>query len=117
MGTLPEYRNRGLVRRQFGIIHQWSVQNGDMVQAITGIPYYYRLFGYEMAMNLGGGRAGFPTHIPKLKDGELESFNFRPAIEPDIPFLSELYISGCQRSLVACTRDEAVWKDEIDRKE
>ncbi len=115
VGTLPEYRNRGLVRRQFGIIHQWSSQNGDLVQAITGIPYYYRLFGYEMAMNLGGGRAGFPTHIPKLKDGELESFNFRPAIESDIPFLSGVIRLGCQRSLVACTRDEAIWMDELIR--
>lgn len=116
VGTLPEYRNRGLVRRQFDIIHPWSAQYGDMVQAITGIPYYYRLFGYEMAMNLGGGRAGFPTHIPKLKDGELETFQFRRAIEADIPFLSELYSSGCQRSLVACTRDDSVWKDEVIRK-
>ena len=116
VGTLPEYRNRGLVRRQFGIIHQWSAQNGDMVQVITGIPYYYRLFGYEMAMNLGGGRVGFPTHIPKLKDGELETFIFRQAVEADIPFLSWLYSSGCQRSLVACTRDDIVWKDELTGK-
>jgi len=113
VGTLPEYRNRGLVRHQFGIIHQWSAQNGDMVQAITGIPYYYRLFGYEMAMNLHGGRAGFPTHIPRLKEGELESFILRPASASDIPFISELYDSACRRSLVACTRDDMVWKDEL----
>lgn len=113
VGTLPEYRNRGLVRRQFDIIHRWSAQEGDIVQAITGIPYYYRLFGYEMAMNLHGGRAGFPTHIPRLKEGESEVYKFRPAIEADIPFLSELYTSGCQRSLVACLRDHEIWKDEL----
>jgi hypothetical protein len=116
VGTLPEYRNRGLVRHQFGIIHQWSARNGDLVQAITGIPYYYRLFGYEMAMNLGGGRAGFPTHIPRLKEAESESFTFRTATESDIQFLSGLYSSACQRSLVACTRDDAVWKDEVTGK-
>ena len=113
VGTLPEYRNRGLVRRQFEVIHHWSDQEGDLVQAITGIPYYYRLFGYEMAMNLHGGRAGFPTHIPRLKEGETETFTFRNAVEADIPFLSELYVSGCQRSLVACLRDEAIWKNEV----
>jgi hypothetical protein len=116
VGTLPEYRNRGLVRRQFDVIHQWSKQQGDLVQAITGIPYYYRIFGYEMAMNLSGGRAGFPTHIPRLKEAESEPFNFRPAIEADIQFLSELYATGCQRTLVSCTRDEAVWKDELTGK-
>jgi hypothetical protein len=113
VGTLPEYRNRGLVRRQFDIIHQISAQEGDILQAITGIPYYYRLFGYEMAMNLGGGRAGFPTHIPRLKESETEAFTFRPANETDIPFLSQLYTAGCQRSLVACLRDDAVWMDEV----
>ena len=116
VGTLIEYRNRGLVRRQFDVIHQWSAQNGDKVQAITGIPYYYRLFDYEMAMTLGGGCVGFPTHIPRLKEDELESYQLRPAVEADIPFLSELYASGCQRSLVACLRDDAIWRDELTGK-
>ena len=42
VGTLPEYRKRGLVRLQFEEIHQWSAERGELVQAITGIPYYYR---------------------------------------------------------------------------
>jgi hypothetical protein len=113
VGTFPEFRNRGLVKLQFDVIHQWSAARGDKVQAITGIPYYYRLFGYEMAMNLGGGRVGFPTFIPRLKEGEAEPYNIRPATEVDIPFLSDLYKSGCQRSLVACSRDTAIWKDEL----
>src|SRR5512143_559145 len=54
VGTLPEYRNRGLVRLQFEEIHRWSAERGEMVQAITGIPFYYRLFGYEMALDLTG---------------------------------------------------------------
>ena len=59
VGTLPEFRNRGLVRLQFEEIHKWSAERGDMVQAITGIPYYYRLFGYEMALDLAGRRFGY----------------------------------------------------------
>ena len=113
VGTLPEYRNRGLVRRQFEVIHQWSAENGDQVQAITGIPYYYRLFGYEMAMNLQGGRAGYPTHIPRLKEGEVDPYRFRPAVEADIPIISELYASGCKRSLVSCEWDDSLWRYEL----
>ncbi len=116
VGTLPEYRNRGLVRNQFDVIHQWSAEEGDSVQVITGIPYYYRLFGYEMAMNLGGGRAGFPTHVPRLKENESDAYRIRPAVESDIPFLSGLYTLGCQRSLVACNRDDEIWKDELTGK-
>jgi hypothetical protein len=116
VGTLLEYRNRGLVRRQFDVIHQWSRQNGDKLQVITGIPYYYRLFDYEMAMNLGGGRIGYPTHIPRLKEDEPEPYHLRPANEADIPFLSALYSAGCQRSLVSCLRDDAIWMDELTGK-
>lgn len=116
VGTLPEYRNRGLVRRQFELIHQWSKQNGDLVQAITGIPYYYRLFGYEMAMNLQGGRAGYPTHIPRLKEGDNERFHIRPAVDADIPFISQLYAKGCKRSLVACEWDNSLWRYELSEK-
>jgi hypothetical protein len=116
VGTLPEYRNRGLVRRQFDVIHQWSEQDGDQVQAITGIPYYYRQFGYEMAMNLSGGRAGYTAHIPKLTEGNSEPYIIRSATVVDIPFLSEIYRAGCQRSLVACLRDDTIWKDELTGK-
>ncbi len=116
VGTLPEYRNRGLVRRQFELIHQWSTQNGDLVQAITGIPYYYRLFGYEMAMNLQGGRAGYPTHIPRLKEADAEPYLIRPAGEDDIPFISQLYALGCKRSLVACEWDNSLWRYELVEK-
>src|SRR5215213_5710787 len=46
VGTLAEFRGRGLVRAQFDVVHQWSAARGHMVQGITGIPYYYRQFGY-----------------------------------------------------------------------
>ena len=113
VGTLPEYRNRGLVRAQFEVIHQWSAQRGELLQAITGIPHYYRRFGYEMTMNLGGGRAGFRAHIPKLEEGQTEPYPIRPAVEADIPFIMELYAQGCGRSLVSVVRDENLWRYEL----
>ncbi|RPI24049.1 MAG: GNAT family N-acetyltransferase, partial [Chloroflexota bacterium] len=116
VGTLPEYRNRGLVRLQFDVAHQWSAERGEKVQAITGIPYYYRLFGYEMTLNLGGGRAGFKPQVPKLKEGEAEPYRVRPAAEADIPFITEMYAASCLRSLVHCVWDESLWKYELNGK-
>lgn len=113
VGTLPEYRGKGLVRLQFEVIHKWSAEKGEKLQAITGIPYYYRLFGYEMAMNLGGGRAGYPTHIPRLKESEQEPYSIRLATEADIPFIAELFASGCKQSLVACEWDDDLWRYEL----
>jgi hypothetical protein len=109
VGTLPEYRKRGLVRLQFEEIHKWSAERGELVQGITGIPFYYRLFGYEMGLELGGGRIGFEAQLPKLKDGESEPFSIRAATEADIPFLMEVYAHGCQRLLITCVRDESIW--------
>jgi hypothetical protein len=114
VGTDPEYRRRGLIREQFKLIHQWSADRGHKVQAITGIPYYYRLFGYEMTLELGGGRIGYLPHEPKLKDDEKESFIFRRASDEDIPFIMSVYERGMARNLVACKRDAAFWKYELN---
>lgn len=116
VGTHPDYRKRGLVRAQFEVVHQWSAERGELLQAITGIPYYYRLFGYEMAGNLDGGRAGYLPHVPRLKDDEKESYTIRLAELGDIPFMMELYELGTKRSLLACVRDEAVWRYEMEGK-
>jgi len=113
VGTHPDYRKRGLVRAQFEVIHEWSAAREELLQAITGIPYYYRLFGYEMALSLSGGRAGFKPHIPKLKEGETEPYRLRPATEDDLAFIANLYQQGCWRSLVSCLRDEAIWRYEL----
>jgi hypothetical protein len=113
VGTLPEYRNRGLVRLQFEEIHKWSAERGELVQGITGIPFYYKLFGYEMGLELDGGRMGFEALLSKLKEGENEPFTFRPAAGSDIPFLMEVYAHACMRRLITCVRDEAIWRYDL----
>ncbi len=113
VGTLPEYRNRGLVRVQFEEIHKWSAERGELVLGITGIPFYYKLFGYEMGLELDGGRTGFEAQLPKLKEGELEPFEIRPATEEDIPFLMEVYAHACKRHLVTCVREAAIWRYDL----
>jgi len=116
VGTDPAYRNRGLVRAQFEMIHSWSQARGEKVQAITGIPYYYRLFGYEMAVDLGGGRIGFNRFVPKLKENESEPYQIRPAREADLAFISSLYQQASQRYLLNCIRDDALWHYELNGK-
>lgn len=113
VGTLPEYRKRGLVRSQFEAVHTLSQSRGHLAQAITGIPNYYRQFGYEMALDLGGGRVGFEPQLPKLKEGASEPFIIRPALEGDLPFLVELDQRGAQRSALYCLRNEKEWRYEL----
>jgi GNAT superfamily N-acetyltransferase len=113
VGTHPHYRQRGLIRAQFEVVHRWSAERGEKVQAITGIPWFYRQFGYEMALSLSARRVGFRSQVARLKEGEAEPFRVRPAAEPDLPLVSELYEFGARRSLVSCVRDEAAWRYEL----
>ncbi len=115
VGTLPDYRRRGLARAQMEAIHAWSAERGHLLQAITGIPWYYRQFGYEMALELGGGRVGYAPHVPQLKDGEAEPYAVRPATEDDLAFIAGLSEQRDRHCRVACVRDAALWRYELRR--
>lgn len=113
VGTHPDYRRRGLVRVQMGHLHQASAAAGHMMQVITGIPWYYRQFGYEMCLDLGGGRGGYQSQVPALASGASEPYRLRPATETDIAFLKQTYDTAQQRYVVSCVRDEAIWRLEL----
>lgn len=110
VGTDPAYRRRGLVRAQMDAVHARSAELGHLVQGITGILWYYRQFGYEYALALGGGRQTPLSSVPKLKDGESEAYRLRPMAVDDIPFAMPLYDRACARSLVACPRSADYWR-------
>ena len=113
VGTDPEFRNRGLIRLQFDCVHEWSKQRGDILQGITGIPYYYRLFGYEMAVELDASYIGYEAQVPKLPDGQEEEFLFAAATADDIGFLKQLDDKAAKPLLLRCLRDENAWRYEV----
>lgn len=114
VGTLPEFRKRGLVRIQYDEIHRWSAERAELAQAITGIPYFYRKFGYEMALDLSGERFGYEAHVPKLKDAETEPYRLRPATEADLSFMAEVYDQTQKRYPIVCQRTPDIWRYELD---
>lgn len=114
VGTLPEYRDRGLVRLQFEEIHRWGRERGDRLQVITGIPFYYRLFGYEMALDLSGRRLGYAANVPALKEGESEPVRIRPAGRADLPFVADLYAEAQKRYEIACLRGVDILQYELE---
>jgi len=113
VGTDADYRRRGLVREQFTAVHAKSAARGELVQAITGIPWYYRLFGYGMALDLGGGRDFLWDRPGNDKPVEEEAYQVRPALEDDWPLLQTLYEAHNRGSLLARARDEATWRYEL----
>jgi hypothetical protein len=114
VGTRPDHRRRGLVRRQMAVAHRWSADRGHLAQAITGIPHYYRRFGYEMTLDLGAGRTGYRPHVPDLAAETTEPFRVRPATAADVPFVAGLDEQARPRRLVAAVRDEALWRYELE---
>jgi hypothetical protein len=114
VATEPEYRNRGLIRAIFELIHARSTERGQIVQAITGIPFYYRQFGYEFALDLGGNRAVFFAAIPKLKAGEPEPYRLRDATLDDLPQLLALYDHERARGPISARVDASYWRWVMD---
>ena len=93
----PDYRHRGLIRRVFDMVHARSAAKGHLMQAITGIPYFYRQFGYEYVLDLGGQRIVYTSAIPPKKDDAPEPYALRAATFADIPHLMALYEQGRHR--------------------
>lgn len=113
VATDPDYRNRGLVRAIFELIHARSQAEGHLVQAITGIPYFYRQFGYEYALDLGVQRITHFALIPKAKEGIPEPYTLRNASEEDIPLIQKLYDSHRAPYPVSTKIDEGWWHYQI----
>ncbi len=113
IATDPDYRNRGLVRAQMEAIHAYSEAHGHRLQALTGIPYFYRQFGYEPALITSGERYGPVAGVPELAEGEEEPVRCRPAIEPDLPFITRMYEQAAARAMIAAVRDETIWRHEL----
>ena len=110
----PEYRNRGLVRAIFEMLHARSEQRGDLAQAITGISYFYRQFEYEYAIDLGGERRLPLSTLPELAKDTTEPYQLRRATRADLLELRVLYERECRNPLAATPLvttpfDETYW--------
>jgi GNAT superfamily N-acetyltransferase len=109
VGTLPEYRNRGLVRAVFEMLHARSAARGNHLQIIFGIPHYYRQFGYEYVLDIYGERAVYVALIPEGEAGAVDPYYLRPARVEDVPHLKALYDQGRSASLAWADVSEEEW--------
>ena len=114
VATEPEYRRRGLVRKQLEVIHALSETREELMQGITGIPWYYRLFGYEMALDMEAGQVIDGIHIPTLKKGETETCRLRSRTDADNAFIQDLYEAAIQHYVFACPRTSEMWAYEFN---
>jgi ribosomal protein S18 acetylase RimI-like enzyme len=121
VGTDPAHRGNRLTDRMFAALHEQCAQDGTVLQAIEGIPYFYRRFGYEYALASGGAPLIPAAALPAATAGPGAASHIgagaalyaRPAGPHDTGALAAVDRSlGAQAGLF-CPRDEAMWRHEI----
>jgi len=110
VGTRTEHRGRGLVRVMFDVAHAWSAERGHHILAINGIPWFYRQFGYEPALELGGGPRVYTAGVAAAVAQAEPPYRLRPATPADAPFLAATAAHAGTRYLVTAPRDETAWR-------
>jgi hypothetical protein len=112
VGTHPDYRGQGLVRRQLDILHQWSAARGQQLQAIDGIPGFYQQFGYQMALALRGEWSVDVATAASQATGDTR-YRVRPAGAADVAFIADTGERSRTRYLMSACRDAALWRYEL----
>ena len=110
VGTDPLYRRRGLIRAQMDVIHALSAAKGELMQAVTGIPWYYRQFGYEYALDLYHGRV---VRVMSPNPETVTQYRVRPLTESDHSFVRAVYAHAAKQQPFSVVRSDAHWEWEF----
>ncbi len=114
VATDPEYRRRGLIRRQFEVIHRRSLAKGEAMQVITGVDWFYRQFGYEMGIKLWGSYSVDGVRIDRMEQTPHRSCRLRPAGPEDHAFIRHTYERAIRGQLLAALRSPEEWNYEFE---
>jgi predicted acetyltransferase len=106
VGTLPEYRGKGLIRRLVDEYHKEVEKQRYDLAVIEGIPYFYRQFGYEYAIPLLEETRIRLDQIPEYKS----KVKIRPFTEKDIPEAMKFLERPQSKFYVHNARDETIWE-------
>jgi hypothetical protein len=107
VATHRDYEGRGLVRALMAWAHERSESRGHVLQAMIGIPYFYRLFGYEYAIDIPRARR---LASPPADVGTDPAVRLRRAEPRDIPALTALQNSAQLVADVAMPHPPARWR-------
>jgi hypothetical protein len=110
VATHKEYRHRRLVRAQIDAAHDRSAELGLLATGITGIPNYYRRFGYAKAVPCWA-RYSLPFY--EIAEGAPDKFTLRPATLDDAENLSTFDAYRAREAGVSVIRTPELWRYEI----
>jgi predicted acetyltransferase len=113
VGTLPAYRNRGLVRTLVNHLKDMLAEGEYDLSHLGGIPYFYRQFGYEYALPLEGNWHLPLCQIPSAAKNA-PAYTFRDATTDDIPTLMEMNEVATRDLNISAVREPEVWRYQIE---
>ncbi|MHA1137848.1 MAG: GNAT family N-acetyltransferase [Candidatus Thorarchaeota archaeon] len=119
VGTLKEYRRRGLNKLLFthfdNLLHSYPYD----ISTIQGIPYYYRQFGYDFVIPMDHTvwlRTNQMQPIDEKNSPEYMKLNIRPAEKKDLPSMMDLLDEHNQKLLIYAPRSPELWQIQEDIK-
>lgn len=109
VATDRAYEGRGLVRTLMGWAHERSARRGHLVQVMIGIPYFYRQFGYQYAIEIPQSRA---VHtVPAMPHDHI----VRAAGPVDIPLMAGLQDAVQRRFELSMPHSSMCWRALVAR--
>lgn len=105
VATRPDHRRRGLQRILNDAFDGYAAERGFDLCALAGIPYFYRQFGYEYAVDLDHSTTLDADRIPDTEN----SLEARPFSEDDVDAASAMLDEAQSRYHVSCPRTRGVW--------
>ena len=104
VGTRPEYRRRGLQRILNTEFDEYVAENGYDLCVLAGIPYFYRQFGYQYAVELD-----YLTVIDLDKLPNETYLTTRPFRASDIDTAQRLLEETQREYMVHSIRTKEIW--------
>jgi predicted N-acetyltransferase YhbS len=109
--TDPAFRRRGLVRALFRAHHRRADTEGELLQVVGGIPYFYRKLGYGYGFDSPATYSITPSAAPPVDTGHVQ---VRPAEPTDVDWLLTTEASRYRGGLTI-VRDRATFERWIAR--
>jgi GNAT superfamily N-acetyltransferase len=110
VATDPAHRGNGLTGRLLAALHERSGRHRPVLHAITGIPYFYRRFGYEYGISTGSAPLIPAAALPPPADATPA---IRAATVADAGALAAVDQALAAQAMLTCPRQAGPWRYEL----
>jgi GNAT superfamily N-acetyltransferase len=117
VATDPAHRGNRLTGRLLAGLHERCGRDGPVLYAIEGIPHFYRRFGYEYGIAIGGAPLIPAAALPQPAADTPPAADTAPAIRPatgaDADALAAVDRALAAQHTLVCPREASLWRYEL----